>query len=657
MNGKTINDLCYLYRNKSPVMRNVIYVLIFFSMHLSAQPRKADSLINVLNTKNHAPEEQLELYDLICASITNELEKSIKYGRKGLVLAEREKNKVKASRFNNAIAGAYDAMAKYDSSFIYFNRALALGVEADNKNRQIAAIMNLGNSFTRQSKYRIALEYYMKTLELCDSIESPNLYIGILGNIAEIHLELKNYDRAYYYVEKTLHRAEKTDDTGMKMQAYFILGCIYHEWREYDKALHYQFISAQISHDIHYITYECYSTQAIANTYIALKDYNNALKYANRCLNLAGELNDPKLVARAWSVLCDIYLEQNQYKKAEIAAYTAWELDSLSLDIAPRIAFTIGLINAFAGNKEKAELFFRKHNVLKDDYIDKTYREAMLDMEVKYEMEKKEVRITTLEKEKRFYVWLGISGILILILTLSMLFYRYRLMKQKREIAEQQIKQFEQKEQLITTQAALDGEAAERSRLARDLHDGLGGMLSVIKLNLEDIKEPPSAQEGDATRFTIALDVLDRSIDELRYIAHYMMPESLMRCGLKTSLEDFCQAIPGANFQYYGNEERLDGHLEMVIYRCAYELINNVVKHANASVLNIQLMIDSELITLSVYDNGIGFNPNTIPSGTGLENIRTRISAYKGTMNIYSSPGEGSEINIEIERTFKKNLS
>jgi len=309
------------------------------------------------------------------------------------------------------------------------------------------------------------------------------------------------------------------------------------------------------------------------------------------------------------------------------------------LTMAAKFTEIIGITYLIKSNIDTASVYLEKA-------LDLALKLA--DTEVKYETEKKEVRIGALEKEKKMSIWLGVAGIAILLLAFCLLLVRHRLSLQKRKLAEQQIKQLEQEKQLIATQSLLDGETAERSRLARDLHDGLGGMLSVIKLNLKDAKEP-AKDNPQNIRFHNAMEMLDQTVVELRRIAHHMMPASLIRNGLKVSIEDFCRAIPGADFQYVGGNQRLDSRLEVLIYRCAYELVNNVVKHANATLINVQLMIDNGLISLTVRDDGAGFDIQKVNLGAGLENIRTRVSAYNGKMNIYSSPGNGTETNIEIE--------
>ena len=211
------------------------------------------------------------------------------------------------------------------------------------------------------------------------------------------------------------------------------------------------------------------------------------------------------------------------------------------------------------------------------------------------------------------------------------------------------MKQLEQEKQLVATLSVLEGENAERTRLSRDLHDGLGGMLSVIKLQLCGIKNTTVLPEADADRLAKALAMLDNFIEELRRVAHNMMPESLMRYGIRESLEDFCRSIPMASFQFFGDNLRLDKRLEVLIYRCAYELINNAVKHAQATRIDVQLTTDERLISFTVRDNGTGFDPQAVQYGAGFVNMRNRIAAYNGKINLYSAPANGTEVTIEIE--------
>jgi signal transduction histidine kinase len=284
-------------------------------------------------------------------------------------------------------------------------------------------------------------------------------------------------------------------------------------------------------------------------------------------------------------------------------------------------------------------------NLIANDMIHRSVEE----IKIEHETEKKVLQIAALEKENKLYLIIGIIGFASLSFLFGILFYRHLLNVQKRRTAEYQIKQFEQEKQLVATQAVLDGEAAERSRVARDLHDGLGGMLSAVKLNLKHMKTGIIVLENtDVEHFDKALSMLDEAIGELRRVAHNMMPYSLMRFGLQAALSDFCDGIPTVAFNYYGINSRLNQKLETMLYRITHELINNALKYAEATHILVQIIRESDRIALTVQDNGRGFDLSLKNKGTGLQNIRTRVASYNGTMDVYSKTGEGTEVNVEI---------
>jgi signal transduction histidine kinase len=245
--------------------------------------------------------------------------------------------------------------------------------------------------------------------------------------------------------------------------------------------------------------------------------------------------------------------------------------------------------------------------------------------------------------------WLSGSGVVIFILLIILLIFRNRIVKHQKIIAEQQVVKLNHEKTLIANQSILEGETAERSRLARDLHDGLGGMLSVVRLNLKGITTGAFVEDEDVTRYRKVLSMLDDSIKELRRVTHHMMPESLLRYGLKASLADFCNDIPSVQFHYYGNESRLDCKLEILIYISAHELVNNALRHAEAKQINLQLVQENDRVSLTVQDDGKGFDPDVAEKGIGLGSVKTRVASFDGKMSIYSSPGHGTEINIEFQ--------
>jgi len=628
-------------------------LILLFSCNAFAQTQNVDSLVNVLETQKLTADDQLDLYDRICGIyVSSDIDKAIVYSKTGMVLAEKSKNRKKLLEFTHHTGIAYFNKANYDSAFIYLDKALTMSIAAKDSNKELEIYASMGALFGAQNKFSIALEYFTKGMQLSEAIGNKRVYIRILNNMGVLHRILNQSDRAVYYLEKLLTIADELNDIRGKYKAYLELGNIYYQedW-DIDKALDYIFQVVELSRTTNDKRYEVAGLSSLALIYAGIfGEFEKAEKYALEGLYIAEKLGDPGILMACRLALSSVYRGQGRYKECEIQALKVWEMDSTNLDSGREVTSNLVYANILSGNKNKAVYFLEKNNSIVKKITDRNLHNAIADMEIKYETEKKEIRIAALEEEKKLYRWLGITGVAILLLVFGLLFFRHRVNIQKRKLSEQKVKQMEQEKQLIATQAVLDGETAERSRLARDLHDGLGGMLSVVKLNLKDVNHYAIMDGSDIDRYAKALDMLDQSIGELRRVAHHIMPESLMRYGLKVSLEDFCRAIPGAHFQYLGENPRLDSRLEVLIYRCAYELVNNAVKHAKANAIKVQLMVDSGVVSLTVHDNGVGFDPQTVKSGMGLDNIRTRIAMYNGKMTIHTSPEKGTEISIEIEQ-------
>lgn len=184
--------------------------------------------------------------------------------------------------------------------------------------------------------------------------------------------------------------------------------------------------------------------------------------------------------------------------------------------------------------------------------------------------------------------------------------------------------------------AKLDGELAERVRIARDLHDRMGGLLTAVKQNV--------SPDSKASKLT------DEAIREMRNVAHHLLPDALQRYGLKTALADFCATMKKVGFSFYGDDKHVEN--EEVIYCIVHELVNNAVKSADAEHINVQLIVNKETTTINVSDDGNGqVDPES--DGSGLRNIREREEALGGQMDIYAKQGEGTEINIGFKNAGK----
>ena len=634
----------------------VLYIILllcvsspaFSSPTTEQREQMADSLWHVLHTSELTSKERIDIYRLLSDCYGSyDTYRTIACLKKGLEIAEREEMIKYIPHFTRTLGVYYNMLMRYDTAKMYLDRSLACAVKMKDRREEVNAYRCIAHWYYRQNRYVETLNTCMEVLRLSEAIPDTSGQFNALSNIGSLYRELGNLDRAEYYLRKNLDLSKKYNLPEDRM-AYYELGLIYMEKGELDLALEYE-LKANEWFKLGYKTFEIYCDQAIAKIYTLKRAYTQAIEYAEESIRLAREFSDTRLETTGMQILSTIYREQKRYRECEEMASKAWNTDSTMLDCGPELAYNLAYANLQLGNREKGAAFLKRYAEFVRKHDVKGFHQTMADIEIKYETEKKQQQIASLEKEKRFYIITGVSGALILLLVFGLLFYRHRLNRGKRELAERKVKQLEQEKQLVTTQAVLEGENAERSRLSRDLHDGLGGMLSIVKLHLSGIRSTALLPESDANRFAKALEMLDKVVAELRRIAHNMMPESLLRYGLKASLEDLCRSIPTANFLFFGENPRLDSRLEILIYRCAYELINNAIKHAEATHINVQLTMDERLVSLSVQDDGKGFDPETVACGAGFTNMRNRIAFYNGKINVYSSPGEGTEVTIEIE--------
>jgi signal transduction histidine kinase len=313
-------------------------------------------------------------------------------------------------------------------------------------------------------------------------------------------------------------------------------------------------------------------------------------------------------------------------------------------------------------NFEKAYLSYQEYTSLKDSLHKIETDNHIKELEVKYQTASRETQIITLSSKQRLHKILIFSLMILLLVGGIAGFYLYRSIRHKKviaeqtiEIKEQKITQMEKDRQIIASHAVMEGEEKERGRLARDLHDGLGGILSGIKLKLANIKGNYIVNTEYLDVFDHALDLIDSSIKELRRVAHNMMPETLINFGIKEALQDFCSSISQDNlkisYKFFGEAFRFEKPIESTLHRIAQELVNNAIKHANASEILVQVIQEQNRVHLTVSDNGKGFQVPSIDSlkSAGLQNIRARVQSFNGQFDIDSQPGKGTEITVEFE--------
>ena len=252
-----------------------------------------------------------------------------------------------------------------------------------------------------------------------------------------------------------------------------------------------------------------------------------------------------------------------------------------------------------------------------------------------------------LEKNAQIYFLIGSVGLLILLFIV----FRYGNRK-RRELLQAQLETSEKEREAESLRSMISGEELERKRLARELHDGLGSHLASVKMLVEAIQNDiPEVKDSELHQK--AERMLDEACQEIREISHNLMPGTISRYGLEQSIQDMCinlQQSTDLQISCMLHIDRdIDESTQVSMFRIVQELLRNTVKHAQAKELIVQVQTDPDQISLTVEDDGIGYqDSNDKSDGIGLMNVRSRVELLKGSLDIDSRPGKGTSIYICI---------
>ena len=599
--------------------------------------RKVDSLEHVLRSGQQMNDEQLiRLHtDLMWGYLQTDGQRAETNARKVLALSYEHdwlKSRADALRLLGLMAYGDE---RYDESIAYYEWALAVTdsmrtsgkyMETDIDDNLSTLYGSIGNLYNIQDKNLLAIEYYQKAMPIFEKYGWRESLTILHHNIAELYLVIGNSEEAERHYRSAIEQGRTTGDSLMMALPLKGLVKIYIDRDDYQRAqqtIEPAYIYYQAHRDEEPSDYaEVLAALTRMNLMSGHENLTQAKAYAREALDV---VNDEMMTETRCDVFAAAAMVEMKAKNWRTALQYA--LQSIHENDEEATFSDVGSYELLAniymqlGNMEEASRYIRKVRILMEQFSTQNYQSSISQMEVLYNTEKKQKLIEQLNREKQWHLWGGILLSALLLLLALAFFLLWRSVRLQRRSA--------------LFKARFDGEVDERRRIARDLHDGLGGMLTMLRLKIE----------GDASKSEL-LKQLGDTATELRRVAHHLMPEQLLKNGLTVSLQDLAISVPGAHFSHFGSNDRLSQDLEVVLYRCAYELVNNAIKHAHADRIDIQLMQEDGQVTLTVSDNGRGLESESQQGGIGLQNIRERISHYQGTMHIVSGKEQGTETNI-----------
>jgi len=637
-----------------------LYVLLFSLLlsRLGFSQGNKDSLINNVGIAKDDTTKVMLLLKVADLYETNRQDSAVYYLEQAKVLAEILKFKKGIYKYYQRSAIVSFTVGDYKRSMDQSNRALSIAMELGDSSLIIEMLTNTGVVYQYLGKFEKQLEYSLQALALNERRKDKRKFSALYHNIGNAYFNLKQYRKCLDYCFLSLKTHEQSGGNLYPNRVLASIGQSYDQLNIRDSALYFYRRAVTESAKVNDKYAEAAIYGYMGNVYASSNDFVSMLEVSEKSLRLAKELQSRQMLASSLYNLA--YANFYNHKQAEAKRYiyeamVIAEKDSLH-DELKNIYTILSYITARDGDYDITRWAKSKTDSIQDVSLNGEVIRSTTELAEKYESVKRndQIRLQQIQlQQKNTWNYL-LMGAIVTIVLISLLSYRNYNHKQR--LQRQRIHELETEKKLMATEAVLKGEEQERTRLAKDLHDGLGGMLSGIKYSFNAMKENLLMTPENQQAFERSIDMLDSSIKEMRRVAHNMMPESLVKFGLDTALRDFCTDInkSGAlqvSYQSIGLEgTKLEQTTAITLYRIVQELISNTLKHAAAKTAIVQLTKSNGQFAVTVEDDGKGFDTNILKlsKGIGWTNIQHRVDFLKGKLDVNSEPGKGTSVHIEF---------
>ena len=540
-------------------------------------------------------------------------------------------------------AEAYAMIAERDLAEIEnLDRAIKNYIEAQklfekagDSVRMYQTINDLGRLYSGSEYYREAITMFDRVLTYGERTLDTLLQARTLQQIGEIYIAMNQVNEATQYLEdaskmnlqiqdtllSVINRLTITALTGRKQLFSDLPDSLRIELSKYDSIRYQSFLP---SIHLHVGMYNMHA-----------KKYKLAEYYYNQGLRLSG--HDTFIKRELFRKLSECYERMNDFPAA-LAVMKTYNLFTDSLNDASKSTTIQQMLLNYRYIKSQTEL---------------------------REMER-DRNITDLKSRiQKVSSYALLVGVVIMLIVSYIIIRSYQerlnanqiITKQNEELTQRKINELESNLKIETMSSMLQGQEVERERIARDLHDSLGGLLSTVKLHFDAIQ----AKNPDITKhkeYNKAYTLLDEACAEVRTISNNMQPGALLKMGIVPAIKDLVNRIeseetPHIEFIHYGSLHDLPTGFILHIYRIVQELLYNCIKHAQAKEILIQLIRNEEDLEIMVEDDGLGYDPADVKKGMGTENVSARVNFLKGEISVYSVINTGTTTTITIPFTDK----
>ena len=638
-------------------MKKTLVILCFISFLGFSQNKKIDSLKLIVDVSQDS--FKIAKANLLLAKLHEriDLNKGKAYAHK----AYRYKvNDSLLAETNNQLGRFQFFTAQLDSATYYFENTKQLLQKLNDEKRVAIVNISLGAIQLRLGDYNKTIKtltesatYFEKTY---DSLNTAKCY----SNIASAFAELELYPKAIEYSEKALGVFKNLKQTPFQLITLPNLATQYYKNGDTIKAIIYNNEAEKLAIKVN----DKRSLSIIYNNLGELyldKDSQRAQLYLEKTLQLKNEINLKSGIEITQSNLGYIHLKNKNYKIA--ISYFNKAIKQVK---GKQLVFVYNnLKEAYKGLGQinKALEYSEKSNILNDSILNTENQKNFLEVQTKYETEKKEKEILQLQtdnikanykrKQNRNLLIATLSALLLALLLIYFLQKNAKkkriIMEQNLIIQEQDFNQLLKSQELEGIDAIINAQEIERYKMAADLHDNLGSKIATLRLYLESYND----KENFSEFYNKLKKLMNDTYNEIRSISKNKNFGAQINKGLIPSTKIIAKQISDSkkiDIQVINVDvnKRIENKLEIQVFRIIQELLTNIIKHSKASEAIVQFSEHDNTLNIIVEDNGIGFDISTSKSGIGLVNIEKRIEKIEGNLVIDTLKGNGTTIILNI---------
>ena len=539
-----------------------------------------------------------------------------------------------------------------------YQKALKLSIDIKDSTAIIKSYQGMGFPYFALGKYAEVLQVHTKSLNIAEELNDSSQMSLFLMSIGAAYYYLKNKEKCMEFQLEALKLATKVNNVEVVMKSSKNISAVYSEMGKTDSAVKYMeyFISYVKPNDYAQLSYS-YAILSVA--YDVTKRFTQKKEAVDKSLYFASKTSDKTNRAFALLKRTEIYKYQKKIDSALADADTALEIYRKG-KLIDGIQYAINIKNWVLEDANNPDILInglKEIISIKDTLYNLEVADQVANYKTLYETEKKEKENLALVKQNQFnkeevvfqkrknQTILVVSFLVLCLLLLLVFIVVYRTRVNQREESSKIEKE--------RYKSVLAAEEKERVRIARELHDGLGQILSTAKMHVSAIENSKGVQMINF--IDNASNLIDQAVVEVRAVSHNLMPATLMKLGFKLAIEELVEKINAVgrvqvNLNLREPFGEMPANLEITLYRIIQEILNNALKHSNAKSIDIGLKVQNNRLFLSISDDGVGFDTTQIEQakGIGWKNIFSRISMLGGDIDVNSQKNMGSNINISL---------